>query len=155
MWGMGIELIMGMFTGKSTILYVVLGFIVTSVLGGIYWKYSSMKNEIADKAKIIFAQKIVVIDLENKLDALKVLNDENKKQVKKLDSKYKKTIESIEEKYKKQKVKTITVTKIKERIKYVNKKDNGSAANVLVNTFNRLREAQNPTKDDNSTKNKD
>ena len=148
----GISIVSGLFTGSSAITYVLVAIIGVGSIGGVYFQYTSMVDKIKSQSIVILDQRVNVKALQNKIDVMKITNDENLKAIDNLSIEYNKTIESLRvaNELEKQKIKTVTV--IKERIKYVSKEDNGIAAPVLVDTFDRLRTAQGTrSKDSNST----
>jgi len=143
--------VMGLFSGKTSLIYLVVGLILSAIVAAGVLKYNSMENTIIQSAKKITKQKALLTKANEQIDMLASTNKQNMQKTHKLESDYKKTIISLEEKCKKEKEKIKVIVKIKERIKYVAKYDDGSVAPVLSDTLSWLRTAQ----DSNSTKNSD
>lgn len=151
--GAAFKFIMGLFSTKTTLIYWFIGLILSTLIGAGVLQYNSMKNTIVQSAKEIKKQKALAIKASEQIDTLKSINEQNIQNTQKLESDYNKTIVSLEAKYKKEKEQVKVIVKIKERIRYVAKYDNGSVAPVLRDTLSWLRAAQ--ATENNSTKNSD
>ena len=144
--------ILSILKSKSSILIdIVLGIALVSLVSFGYYRYKKQSNDLIYATKEIQHQK-------NAVASLKLLNTQNIKANKNLIIKYDSTIALLRQKAIKdvQRVKTITI--IKERIKYVSKKDDGSVAPILTATLRRLQQLQardNNSSKDSSTKSQD
>jgi len=134
-------------SGK-TYIYIAIGLFISSVCGYIYYQDYKIKE-----------QKKEIVSLIEKNTSLHVKLDEtiktNKANIKtfelyKMDTQ--KTLELMKKQHKEELEKEIAYTKILKDIEDVKKDDDGVAATVLVNAFDRLQQLQTKATDNNKNK---
>lgn len=140
------------FSKSNTLLYIGAALIIIATGSYIYYQ----KNKIINQQKEILNLTEINAVLSSKLEDAIHVNEENKKSFDKFKQETNKAFEIMKIQHKKELAKAIEFSKIIEEIKYVKEKDDGIAAPVLVNTFNRLQQFQdNNTKSNNTNQSRE
>lgn len=139
-----------LFSKSSTLLYLGIALAVAIAGGYIYYQDKKIKSQEKEIITLVKENSILGAKLN---DAL-LVNKDNEKKFEKYKVETNKAFELLTKQHEKELSKAIEYTKILGEVKNVKKSDDGIAAPILVNTFDRLRELQSKnTKDNNKDKN--
>lgn len=136
----------GLFSSKTNMfLYIAIGLAVVSVGGYIYF----LENQNDKKAQTIKEQTKALTIISNQLNNTILTNESNVKQFDEYKTKSIRTMQLLNTQHEKELKNSKQIVKIKEEIRYVEKKDDAVVAAVLSNVFSRLHQYQN--RDTNSS----
>jgi hydroxymethylpyrimidine pyrophosphatase-like HAD family hydrolase len=135
------------FNKSNTLLYIGIALVIVATGGYIYYQ----KNKILNQQKEISNLTEINAVLNSKLEDAIQVNKENEKAFSKFKQETNKAFEIMRAQHKKELSRAIEYSKIIEEIRYVKEKDDGIAAPVLVNTFNRLQQLQGGNTKSNNT----
>lgn len=148
---MVLRTLVGLFSSKTNMfLYLAIGLAVVSVGGYIYF----LENQNDKKAQTIKEQTKALTIISNQLNNTILTNESNVKQFDEYKTKSIRTMQLLNTQHEKELKNTKQIVKIKEEIRYVEKKDDDVVAPVLSNVFSRLHQYQNrDTNSSNKNKN--
>jgi len=149
-----LSVMIGFVKNKKWFLYSVVGLVVFGAVYYVWHNYTSLKLDLSNARQRVFEYEMMINHQQAQIEQLKHLNSENEKQMDVLKKQYEYDIIKLKQKYEEDLKNNKQIIYIKQRIKDVNKSDDGPAAPVLRDTFDWLRRMQTaPAENNNSNQN--